>query len=65
VVPPDLPFPVAAAEGKADITHKGRITTVLLDVYLSERVKQLTDGEQHLVMSRPDAVSDFPIALVN
>jgi uncharacterized caspase-like protein len=51
-------------EGKADISHKGRITTALLDVYLSERVKQLTDGEQHPVMSRPDAVPDFPIALV-
>jgi uncharacterized caspase-like protein len=54
----------ALGEGKADLMHKGRITTALLDAYLSERVKQLTDGEQHPVMSRPDAVPDFPIALV-
>jgi WD40 repeat protein len=54
----------AIGEGKADVVHKGKITTALLDVYLSERVKQLTDGEQHPVMSRPDAVPDFPIALV-
>jgi uncharacterized caspase-like protein len=54
----------AIGEGKADITHKGRITTSLLDAYLSERVKELTGGEQHPVMSRPDSVPDFPIALV-
>lgn len=54
----------AIGEGKADIAHNGRITTSLLDAYLSERVKELTDGEQHPVMSRPDAVPDFPVALV-
>jgi WD40 repeat protein len=54
----------AIGEGKADVVHKGKVTTALLDVYLSERVKQLTNGEQHPVMSRPDAVPDFPIALV-
>jgi uncharacterized caspase-like protein len=54
----------AIGEGKADIAHKGKITTALLDAYLAERVKQLTDGEQHPVMSRPDAVPDFPLALV-
>ena len=51
-------------EGKADILHQGKITTAALDAYLSERVKQLTSGEQHPVMSRPDAVPDFPLALV-
>jgi WD40 repeat protein len=54
----------AIGEGKADIAHKGKITTALLDAYLAERVKQLTRGEQHPVMSRPDAVPDFPLALV-
>jgi hypothetical protein len=54
----------AIGEGKADIAHKGRITTALLDAYLADRVKALTDGEQHPVMSRPDAVPDFPLALV-
>jgi WD40 repeat protein len=54
----------AIGEGKADVTHKGKITTALLDAYLAERVKELTGGEQHPVMSRPDAVPDFPLALV-
>jgi WD40 repeat protein len=54
----------AIGEGKADVTHKGKITTALLDAYLADRVKALTDGEQHPVMSRPDAVPDFPLALV-
>ena len=54
----------AIGEGKADILHNGRITTALLDAYLAERVKELTGGEQHPVMSRPDAVPDFPLALV-
>jgi WD40 repeat protein len=51
-------------EGKADILHNGKITTALLDSYLANRVKELTGGEQHPVMSRPDAVPDFPLALV-
>jgi hypothetical protein len=55
---------IEAIEGKGDILHKGRITTASLDAYLAERVKELTGGEQHPVMSRPDAVPDFPIALV-
>jgi hypothetical protein len=54
----------AIGEGKADIGHKGTITTAFLDAYLATRVKELTDGAQHPVMSRPDAVPDFPLALV-
>jgi uncharacterized caspase-like protein len=54
----------AIGEGKADIGHQGKITTALLDAYLAERVKELTGGEQHPVMSRPEAVPDFPLALV-
>jgi hypothetical protein len=41
-----------------------QITTALLNAYLAERVKELTRGEQHPVMSRPEAVPDFPVALV-
>jgi WD40 repeat protein len=54
----------AIGEGKADILHNGKITTALLDSYLANRVKELTGGEQHPVMSRPDAVPDFPLAIV-
>ena len=40
-------------EGKADLLHKGTITVSELDAFIAERVKELTDGEQHPVMSRP------------
>jgi uncharacterized caspase-like protein len=53
----------AIGEGKADIVHRGKITTDLLDVYLAERVRQLTDGRQHPLMSRPATVPDFAIAI--
>jgi uncharacterized caspase-like protein len=50
-------------EGKADLLHKGVITVSELDVYIAERVKALTDGRQHPVMSRPNTVSDFAFAV--
>ena len=40
-------------EGKADLLHNGSITVSELDDYIAERVKTLTDGHQHPVMSRP------------
>ena len=51
--------------GKADLLHTGTITTGLLDIFLESRVKELTDGRQHPVMTRPKTVPDFPIATVN
>ena len=48
--------------GKADLLHKGTITTATLDAFLEDRVKELTDGQQHPVMNRPKTVPDFPIA---
>jgi WD40 repeat protein len=53
----------AIGEGKAAIEARKPITTDLLDYYVVERVKQLTDGKQHPVMHRPDLVPDFPLAL--
>ena len=47
--------------GKADIQKTGRITVNMLDLYLSERVKELTDGAQHPTTSKPPSVPDFPI----
>jgi uncharacterized caspase-like protein len=55
---------IEGIQGRADILHKGQITTDSLDAYLGERVKELTHGEQHPVMSRPDTVPDFPVARV-
>lgn len=50
--------------GKADFKHSGRITHKMLDLYVSERVKILTDGQQSPVTQAPGGVPDFPIALV-
>ena len=50
--------------GKADILHKGTVTTASLDLFLENRVKELTGGLQHPVMTRPTTVPDFPIATV-
>ena len=49
--------------GKADDTTKGTISINMLDLYLSERVKQLTDGKQTPTTTKPNTVPDFPIAL--
>jgi len=35
-----------------------------LDLWLSERVKSLTEQQQHAVVRRPDTVPDFAIAAV-
>lgn len=50
--------------GKADYHNKGRITVNMLDLYLSERVKELTKGQQTPTTAKPQTVPDFPIAVV-
>ena len=50
--------------GKADVLGNGTISTSALDVYVSERVKTLTDGRQSPVMIRPSTVPDFTMAVV-
>ena len=52
------------AEGKADLLKKGSITLSLLDAYVVNRVKELTGGTQHPVMTRPATITDFPITAV-
>ena len=47
--------------GKADIQGTGRVTVAMLDLYLSERVKDLTNGSQHPTTQKPPSVPDFPI----
>ena len=53
----------AIGEGKASIDPSGRITTDMLDLYVEDHVKAMTDGQQHPVMNRPDLLPDFPLAL--
>lgn len=50
--------------GKADYTRKGKISINMLDLYLSERVKELTEGQQTPTTTKPQTIQDFPIAVV-
>jgi WD40 repeat protein len=50
--------------GKADYTKKGKISINMLDLYLSERVKELTEGQQTPTTTKPQTIQDFPIAIV-
>jgi uncharacterized caspase-like protein len=54
---------VEGINGKAAYGKNGRITVNMLDLYISERVKRLTDGRQTPTTTKPPTVPDFPIAL--
>jgi WD40 repeat protein len=54
---------VEGISGRADYTGKGKITINSLDLYLSERVKELTRGRQTPTTTKPTTVPDFPIAV--
>jgi WD40 repeat protein len=51
-------------QGKADFFSKGVITVNTLDAYIAERVKELTDNQQTPTTSKPETVSDFPLAIL-
>ena len=55
---------VEGLSGKADFSKNGKITHKGLDYYVSERVKELTKGQQSPVSISPSGVTDFPVALV-
>ncbi|MFO0579751.1 MAG: caspase family protein [Polyangia bacterium] len=55
---------VEGLRGRADIHHTGRITLNMLDLYISERVKELTSGRQTPTTAKPATISDFPIAVI-
>lgn len=54
---------VEGISGKAALPGRGTITLSMLDLYVSERVKQLTGGVQTPTLSRPQSSQDFPVAL--
>jgi WD40 repeat protein len=59
-------FTLAVVEGiggRADYMGKGYISVNMLDLYISERVKELTGGRQTPTTAKPNTVPDFPIAL--
>jgi len=49
--------------GKADYYKTGRITINMLDLYISERVKALTDGQQTPTTTKPATIADFPVVM--
>lgn len=57
---------VEGLSGKADYSKdkSGKITHKGLDLYVTERVKELTKGQQSPVSISPSGVTDFPIAIV-
>lgn len=54
---------VEGLTGKAEIAGKGKVTVNSLDLYVSERVKELTKGQQTPTTAKPATVPDFPVAL--
>jgi len=58
-------FTLALIEGlSGKAAHGGnRVTVDMLDVYISERVKELTNGAQTPTTTKPKTVPDFPIAI--
>jgi uncharacterized caspase-like protein len=54
---------VEGLDGRADLQRSGRITHKMLDLFVSERVKELTQGRQSPVTQAPGGVPDFPIAM--
>lgn len=54
---------IEGLSGNAVLPGRETITISMLDLYVSERVKQLTGGVQTPTLSRPQSGQDFPIAL--
>jgi WD40 repeat protein len=56
---------VEGLSGQADFQKTGRVTVNMLDLYVSERVKELTQGSQAPTTVKPGTVPDFPIAMTH
>lgn len=54
---------IEGLSGKAEVPGKKKVTINSLDLYVSERVKELTGGRQTPTTAKPQSVADFPIAL--
>ena len=54
---------IEGVSGRADSLRSGRVTHKMLDLYASERVKELTQGAQSPVTIVPQGVPDFPLAV--
>ncbi len=52
---------IEALNGFADSNKDNRISIHELDLYLSQRVKTLTNGSQTPIMIKPKTIQDFPV----
>jgi WD40 repeat protein len=50
--------------GKADLLKDGVIKQSELETFVKDYVSNLTDGRQHPITIRPEALGDFPLAIV-
>ena len=55
---------VEGLNGSADLIGRNMITVRSLDVYIADRVKELTQGRQAPTTIIPRSIPDFPIAIV-
>lgn len=55
---------IEGLSGRADYKKSGHVTVNMLELYLSERVKELTGGQQTPTTAKPATIPDFPIAIV-
>ncbi len=54
---------IEGLSGRADLRGSGRVTVNMLDLYVSERVKELTNGMQTPATAKPATIADFPLLL--
>ncbi len=52
---------IEGLRGSADFRRTGRVTVNMLDLYVSERVRELTDGAQTPATAKPVTIPDFPV----
>jgi hypothetical protein len=58
-------FTVALTEGLSglgDLNKDGTVYLSELDTYVTDRVKELTKGQQHPVTAKPTSIRSFPLA---
>jgi hypothetical protein len=55
---------IEAFKGGADYQGDKKISIAALELYLTRRVKELTDGNQSPMSAKPKTVPDFVIATV-
>ena len=56
-------FLVEGLGGKADLMKKGRVMISALGYYISEKVKELTGGQQTPASATPKTIPDFAVAM--